>query len=469
MGKRQINAIADGSSIKRRPSLFFRSKHKRPYGLGVHSLSLQNSSIDSAPISAISSTTSLTKPSGLRKTARKISRSVKSKIKGMFGRPKNGASAGSAQASQDADTNSFQESNLSTPEASFSQVHSHVPSLHSASSTHFLRSRQGSLESVDAEGHEVDGEKSRVTSWTSSSTHTTFGYGQDGEWEPQRLSVIDEGTNIPSPQRWTASTDNEKVYSALVQRLNDMSRQQSIEKHTSNGEQGETDGIDGPGVYCPNTNATRAACHTPDEDDVFREDAQLTNLHFGGANPGSLDEAVAKWKAETAAAVDGQSRSPETVSSPSSHLFRTKSPYGRAIQQSMEHNNERERGNLNVRYLSSLSALSLPTRNPSPDNADNDLRITSAESVYSCSSDNETILPASGGASGFGSPEAGKNQDREASYLRLDNGSDGSPLRQVHQREVSSASSVEWKTWLSAKVSKLKASTASKDFAETTG
>ncbi|KAK3180479.1 hypothetical protein K4F52_008207 [Lecanicillium sp. MT-2017a] len=280
--------------------------------------------------------------------------------------------------------------------------------------------------------------------------HTALDYGQDGEWEPQRLSVIDEGINLQSSQRWQTATGNERIYSALVKRLDDMSKQQTSENHTES-----THGTQDSEALYHGKHDTRSSFYTRDDDDVFRDAEKSPQFCCSGTQPVSLDEAVTKWKAETASA--GPPGSPETVTSVSNYLFRTQSPYKRALRQSINASNEEQHRAINVRYLSSLSALSLPTRRPTPDNTEGDFRLTSAESVYSRSSDNETIL--------LGHNQEGEQQPQDIGAEELcDNGS-SSPT-QAHLREVSSASSVEWKTWLSANVSKLEAGTGSKEFAD---
>ncbi|XWW93393.1 hypothetical protein V2A60_001326 [Cordyceps javanica] len=107
---------------------------------------------------------------------------------------------------------------------------------------------------------------------------------------------------------------------------------------------------------------------------------------------------------------------------------------------------------VNLRYLSSLSALSLPTRRSSPAGSERDIHLSSAESIYSDLSDG---------------PEREESAAQPYDLRDFDNITPSSPqaqegaitftddLERTHQRHVSTASSVEWKTWLSAKVSKL--------------
>ncbi|OAA63899.1 hypothetical protein ISF_04608 [Cordyceps fumosorosea ARSEF 2679] len=141
------------------------------------------------------------------------------------------------------------------------------------------------------------------------------------------------------------------------------------------------------------------------------------------------------------------------ITSPAGHLFRTQSPYRRALRKSMR---VQDRSSsikpVNLRYLSSLSALSLPTRRSSPDGSERDVRLSSAESIYSNLSDSlqKDKNPESAyDLSEFDTIVSRSPQPQERATTTADG------LESSHQRQVSTASSVEWKTWLSAKVSKL--------------
>ncbi|OAA42813.1 hypothetical protein BBO_04728 [Beauveria brongniartii RCEF 3172] len=285
---------------------------------------------------------------------------------------------------------------------------------------------------------QTDGDRSRVTSWTNSSTHTVVSTTLDAEWEPQRLSVIDEGGHaVPTLERWRSSEDEERAYSALVQRLDDMQKQQNREasfrgeglNDNFGGSIGQsTAGIDATISAVTSNGGTQGETEYNYNGGVIAHEYDLeTGPFFNATN--------------------------SEVTSPTGHLFRTQSPYRRALRKSTR---IQERSSsikpVNLRYLSSLSALSLPTRRSSPEGSERDIRLSSAESVYS-------NLSASPGKSGnsespfdmgefdtimLSSPH---NQEREAAMTDT--------LGRSRQREVSTASSVEWKTWLSAKVSKL--------------
>jgi hypothetical protein len=120
------------------------------------------------------------------------------------------------------------------------RISSHIPSLHDIPSNQQLRSRKGSVESIESGEQHVSDDRSRVTSWTNSVTSTVSSMGMLGEWERQRLSVIKEngahisssslgstgleGHGAGSQEIWSgAEIDSERVYSALMKRLGETS------------------------------------------------------------------------------------------------------------------------------------------------------------------------------------------------------------------------------------------------------
>ncbi|KAJ6781732.1 hypothetical protein PWT90_05229 [Aphanocladium album] len=438
MRRQQENSIARSPSklslqgsvrLKSRPSMFFRGKNKWNASLTEIKTSMRNSSNNSMPMpSTVSSTaSSLSKGSGLRKAARKVSKSMKSKFRGIFGLSRK---TEETIATNTTDTSSIHHSKLSLQEeTSMSRVKSYVPSPHSVASEHCLQARQGSVEVIEDGTQQTDGERSRVTSWTNSSTHTVVSSSLDAEWEPQRLSVIDEGGYAGSTlERWRSSEDEERVYSALVQRLDDMHKQQNRESTFRNASSTEVSDF---GAH------TKAAASTSE---VIPSQSECNLVEVAAARDNDTES------------VRFSSGGNSGVTSPAGHLFRTQSPFRRALQHSMR---IQERSSsikpINVRYLSSLSALSLPTRKSSPNGSEHDIHLSSAESIYSNLSNSPSKANISESPYNLdefdtvtlSSPEAGGET------------SAAEAMEKTHQREVSNASSVEWKTWLSAKVSKL--------------
>lgn len=425
--------------LNSRPSLFFRSKNRRNDSLSDMKVSMRNSSNNSMPMPSTRSSTasSLSKSSGLRAAAKKVSRSVRSKLKGIFSRSKQNFEIGTA--SNDTETSSVHQSQTSLPEeAPISRVKSYVPSLRSATSDQYLQPRQGSFEIMNDAAEQMDGERSRVTSWTNSSTHTVVSSPQDVEWEPQRLSVINEGGNTACMlERWRSSEDEERAYSALVQRLDDMQKQQSREASTREGSSTcftQRDMTASGSSISINTEINSQRLTSSESTQCLVENGEAFTMEYENSTDAKIGSGI---------------------SSPTSHLFRTQSPYRKALRKSMRvQDRSSSTKPVNLRYLSSLSALTLPTRRSSPNGSEQDVHMSSAESIYSCQSDSQEIAEDVGtdydlaGMDEFG---AGLPQSvRENGDEVLEEEEEATP-----QREVSGSSSVEWKTWLSAKVSKL--------------
>lgn len=142
--------------------------------------------------------------------------------------------------------------------------------------------------------------------------------------------------------------------------------------------------------------------------------------------------------------------------SPTSHLFRTASPYRRALRKSIKEAQASERAySLDTRYLSSLSALSLPTRRLSSTGSDRQIEASDTESNYSIATKDVEANNAEddakvGGKSNYFFEDNDQAGESSSSGLSASN----APTI-AHGRNISSTSSVEWKTWLSANVSKL--------------
>ena len=499
-------------SLKSHSSMLFRSKRgRREASVGLPK-SLRTSSNNSAAISSAFSgnTIPVMKQSGLRVTARKVSKTLKSKLMGLFGRPRSAddmtRATPSLPRSSDSDKESCHGTDglLEQEEASMCRVASHVPSLHAMSSKQQLRSRQGSLESIRGDQKLIPDDKSRVTSWGNSSANTVLSQSTVADWERQRLSVIKEsGMHVPSytvPRPTNPllgpsaprtapppvpTVDSQRVYSALVKRLNE-TRQQ--EGEMDNEETANTPGFvpvysstveqGGPQDWSPPT-----IRHVLGDDDVFQDKTETaapqgnmestaeTVVH-GEKLLGSQHSASYKAYPDPTAG-DGMGLSPYKLgqkpdidpprglahssaffASPSCHLFRAASPFRRALQDTMKETQEAEHTHaLDERYLSSLSALSLPTRRPSTAGSERDTRMMDAESVYSCAT--EDARPCQ-------SRDDKAVVDNALSPRKIDcDGNNAifvdSPSREAvlgHSRDMSSASSIEWKTWLSANISK---------------
>lgn len=421
-------------------SLFSRSKHKRAQSTSEIPHSLRNSSVSTDILASTESTATpaVEKSSGFRHAARKVSRDIKHKIKGFFGRSKSNNSGSLTLTS----TNNSQTGFSTYEQASLSRVRSHMPSVHSVSFE--PQSRRGSLESIEDEATQVDGERSRVTSWADSSTCTgATSQHHGGDWAKQRLSVINEGGSHGSStlhlSRVSANahglrsaSDNKRVYSALAHRLDQMSKEEQSHPNP-------TESVTSHG--------TVKTIRRVSEDDVFVDSLQAEDKR---------EKASAKSPPERASPRALSTRSSAFFASPSNHLFRTQSPYRKALQQSMSQASDQPK--TDAKYLSTLSTLVLPTRQPSPimSEADGDIRMTSAESIYSCDS--------GGGRFSRMGHDTGTATVHNESPLRHVRSSTEDHDDVFSSRDESDfqyagdwspPSSGDWKTWLTSHVSKL--------------
>ncbi|KAG6012715.1 hypothetical protein E4U43_007683 [Claviceps pusilla] len=538
--KKHSSKGGGGSSfhrLKSHSSMFFRGKQRRQESSMETSRSCRNSSDHSAALSSVFSggnhVVPAEKSSGLRFTARRVSKTVKHKLSKLFGRPKSGDASGNEMGTANVllhDTGS--ESYRGHPanengsefveEASMSRVTSYVPSLHAVPSHQQMRSRQGSLESIQQYEEQMDlDQKSRITSWTNSTVNTIVSYEEDEEREFQRLSVIKEnGMHVPSSSRTgsrdeptTAAAyshgirgpnlviDSQRVYSALMKKLKaDMStdgdgspkRSRCPRQVSSKTVPPRQSSLDRADAWSPRTVRDVGT----EEDDVFEDSKEFASLRVpsssmsnkpeageglcgDGISRGAAAAAAAAYKAYPhPAAGDGKGLSPnpkasmtESASkqscvqagrnstfspSPNSFLFRTKSPYRRALQRSIQEQQATGHTHaLDTRYLSTLSALTLPTRCPSTLGSERDVRLTYAESFYSFTSEDLTSSQPPEVASNPIMEEDAEDDVEENVEQAQPTDTEGHATETPSQRrDISSATSVEWKTWLSAHVCK---------------
>lgn len=422
------------SRLKSQPSMLFRSKSRRAESSMSFRKSLRNSSNTSADASALSGNSlAIPKAGGsLRNTARKVSRSLKTRFKGMFGRN----SSEDSMATRDSDC----ESTFRLPErenASMSRGPSRTATLHPAHPCQLIESRAASIGSCgDAEEEEEEEpsgteERSRVTSWTDSVANTIASQSVGGEWERQRLSVIKEnGMHFASPviDRTSinrgvvighpAPIDSQRVYSALMKRA-----QESQEKEEDNREQSIVD-IKSRGKAPPRGSsvdqldapAATIRCVAPEDSDVFDDKVNGTHIGEGsfsrnktnspdssrfiipkeGDSPGWQSPGIAAYHQkrgdyERTRIVD---RSSAFFASPTNHFFRAQSPFRRALQENMRAADKNTAAG--TAYLASLSELSLPTRKPSLAGSEKNKSGRDAKSIYSCNDDGGNFQKGAG-------------------------------------------------------------------------
>lgn len=455
--------------LKPQPSLFFRSRDKRSESSMGLRKSLRNSSNTSAALSSAFSGQSLTlsKHSGLRNTARRVSQSLRIRVKGLFSRPKLGEGFSSLH---DDDTrggrehvdSDFDEEETPECEVSMNRVASHVPSIHAVSSFQQIQSRKGSVESLELALDHVNDDKSRVTSWTNSVTNTLPSQSAAGEWERQRLSVIKEnGAHISSPSLMRPphglspemSINSDRVYAALMKRLEQVEASSSptnvcVENMSLHGL---------PPPRCSSAEPLKPPTirYVPSEDDVFSDRPKalgpcaIAEIAGNDVPKSYVLDAVSLPRPSPARTGQGSPRSvkSKTVSyrssaffgSPSTHLFRTTSPYRRALQQKMT-GPPREHGESSSsdQHLGAMSPILLPPRRPSTIGSEGWQTRASEGSIYSTHDED-----ADGGPQHVSRalvdhfpkpPTAGTSQAHEQG------------------RDPSTVSSVEWKTCLSSDV-----------------
>lgn len=333
-------------------------------------------------------------------------------------------------------------------------------------------------------------DKSRVTSWTNSGPSTLTSEQQLAwkEWEKQQLSIIKEnGAHCPSPSlRRQAigkhilqskesligqplppgpTVDSQRVYAALMERLAETTQlaqvveqqRKSLAEATPAPLQASTkpdfeDYEDNGAKPAPLTvrRATSKESLTANDGDSNIHGGASSN-RVGHGNRLSPPVTLTPWNGNHSAAgahgVASAERTNAFFGSPEAHLFRTISPYRRALRKSMEEAEDDMHGrNSGDRIISDYG-----TEIRRPDGACYDDAYS--ESVYSSDE------PAAGSATNpmqsltevvQGPPSSAGNMsmsvDPPVTY------------RPTGHRVVSSVSSIDWKTWLSANVARLEPS-----------
>ncbi|PHH73362.1 hypothetical protein CDD80_3866 [Ophiocordyceps camponoti-rufipedis] len=458
-------------TLKPQPSILSRRQYGSSAGFPKSLRNSSNGSGSGAPSSGFSAaSTPASRRSTLRFTARKVSHSLGTRFRGLFSRSKSksadDAMGGSLNLPDPVSSHSISHGHeyLSDPgEASLSRVTSHVPSLHVAESSQHLQSRQGSLDNLHVEQKVPLDDRSRVTSWTTSSVNTVMSPSPETEWERQRLSVIKEnGMHVSSSRSKTpvggltsrehglpsgCVVDSERIYSALLRRLEETKRLQQKGELTA-------DLVPPRGISAEHSASRKRSPPTIRRvrpDDVFNDeqpeqtDGRITPARSTSYQPypkPAAGDGKGLSPERRAKAEDQPQRSPDRRSaffaSPTCHLFRTASPYRRVLREKMRDAHEVDQTyDGDGRCLSVLSALSLPTRCPSTTGSENGAEQSDGASVYSCVTQPQ-----------------GAGQDVDDYGSAVDDQQPGTVVA-AHDRNVSSTSSVEWKLWLSANVSKM--------------
>ncbi|KAK1768673.1 hypothetical protein QBC33DRAFT_448506 [Phialemonium atrogriseum] len=337
---------------------------------------------------------------------------------------------------------------------SIHNVASAVPSFHHLHPSAHFNSRNGSMEDLTSERQRIPSDdKSRVTSWTgsSASTLTSQQRRESCEGEEHQLSIIKESDSQPLPpsnrrpgfgnhqlqsqESFTGqpippgpTVDSQRIYSALIKRLHDTKQ-------------------------LPLANPNHA--EIPDgSTEAPKRGSYMAYPEASGDGKYPIPPA------KLAPCPDGPQPSGRTISdrrsaffgSPDSHLFRTASPYRRALQKSMEQMVEAtSHGPHVVGSDSSDTSTQIHRTVPkAPDEA------AYSESMYSC-------VTGEDGANTSQVWMTLPSELREPPSIMGDASISPDPpvtYRPTEYRVVSSVSSVDWKTWLSANVAKLEPSSS---------
>ncbi|KAH7316823.1 hypothetical protein B0I35DRAFT_479631 [Stachybotrys elegans] len=521
------------------PSMLFRKKNKRSESSmdsqKEFRKSMRDTSNTTVPLTSYFSNDSsvVTKHASLRGTARKVSRSLKNKLKGLFTRPKSTDEQHSDEVVNEVvnevahgepvnderipgepvndertpGIDSDDDYNMDdvvhpTGEASFARGPSRRPSIHAVPFGQQLRSLQGSLENIACGDSRAGDERSRVTSWTDSTANTTVGMEGSGDWD-RRLSIINEnGAHVSSASLHRrsfeaglphgqlpagSSADHKRMYSSLVRRLEDLREGQERLKRKSMGDLRPFESMPphSSSLDYPEARGWSPATirFVPDDDDVFMDQSTQQMKENRPPNRLSTNKAIDEpvYSNETDQAMNESvlankpvyntvtgserrhalsSRSSAFFASPTSHLFRTASPYRRALQETMNATQEPVQSrHAGPSYLRSLSDLSLPPRQPSVAGLD---QVMSADddSIYSPPTpDRPNVSLLNRGSTTANSSQAPTAPTYGEATIYSNTTRARRERPQVsHARDISTASSVEWKTWLSSNVSKLESS-----------
>lgn len=368
--------------------MFFGTKGSK-LGQNVRKTLQHSSSNTALPASGTTASIPMSTHGSMRIKARRMSSSIKSRFKNLFTNKSDDNATLPAQQveAQRTHVSDFYEGSHFGPAicegrgfhegSSLSKVASHVPSLHAVPSSERLHSRRGSIDSLGSESRRVSDEKSRVTSWASTEANTVIARRpcEEDDWEKQRLSVITEhGYHAPSPsltrpklslQTITSeeelappailerlppgsTVDSERVYSALMKR---MSETQQRFTNILEQQRQASDSSDPFRTLSPPTSddssdsggpAAFTHSHPPAtrHQETSRSSSEVTKgsyrLGVEGHRPLSPPVQLNPRGADISASKPITDRSSAFFGSPTSHLFRTRSPWRRSLQDAME-------------------------------------------------------------------------------------------------------------------------------------
>lgn len=387
------------SRILPKSSMFFGPKaHRLAPGMRK---SLKNSaSIAALPVSGTTASISMSIHGSMRVKARKVSSSIRSRFKNLFiskseddaGFPAQQIEAQRSHVTDLFDVNHFGPAASDTEHyhvhetSSLSRVPSRLPALHSVPSNERLRSRSGSIDSFRSADRRVSDETSRVTSWASTEANTVIAQRTEEsseDWDRQRLSVItehglhDPSASLPRPkpalqtitsqeelapptifERLAPGTavDSQRVYSALMKRMSNTQQLLDDVRNSSDGsdpfrtlspptsDESSDNGEPMLGLGPPKFGSDSGTHSSFKECLPERNPARLsTRLEIANGSDMTTEDhrplSPPIHLTPKGAEKPFTDRSSAFFGSPTSHLFRTRSPWRKSLQDAI--NNDR--------------------------------------------------------------------------------------------------------------------------------
>lgn len=474
-----------------KPSMFFGSKGSKT-GQNMRKTLRTSSSSGALPGSGTRASIPVSIHGSMRVKARKVSASIKAKFRNLFiNKSEDDAMlpAQQIEAQRSHVAGLFEDDHFGDAlyearglreRSSVSRVSSHIPSLHAVPSSERLRSRRGSIESLGSEARRVSSEgRSRVTSWASTEVNTVVAHrshenSEDGE--KQRLPVITEYDlhaplppmsrpklslqTITSQEELSApiigerlplgvTVDSQRVYSALMKRMSETKQQftELIEEQRKSSDGSDpfrtlspptSDGTSdsgGPATF-PHAHHSKSSHRDSSRSSsgVANRSCQLgDDVHYSLSPPVHLTPKGAELSSKPIA-----DRSSAFFGSPTSHLFRTRSPWRRSLQDTIQ------KGLAPSDETSKSIAAASATEMADINRAD-------SASIYSQDTQVHKLemrqdFPFEGGSHSL-------NTREEASLY-----ANAPTYRPTGERLLSTASSVDWKTRLSYDVKKTEGS-----------
>ncbi|ROV87792.1 hypothetical protein VSDG_09586 [Cytospora chrysosperma] len=379
--------------------------------------------------------------------------------------------------------------------SSLSRVSTRVPSLHAVPSSERLRSRRGSIGSLGGESRKLSDEKSRVTSWASTEINTVIAHDtQDSieEWDKQHLSIINEhGLHAPSPSSGCqqlglqtitsqeelgpsaavdrlppgATVDSQRVYSALMKKMTE-TRQlaEIVEQQRKSSDNSDPFRTLSPSSTVDSRHSSDAVahgncslpqephCEPGKEDDEYHLRSRsiscttksshkaIPNLVAGDHRVLSRPIHLTPKGKNVPAARSITDRSSAFFGTPTSHLFRTTSPYRRSLQEAIRVENERHEPSIDT----TETVATTPARNVAGKAAYSESNYSEGTQIHKVEMKRE--FPVAGHSDS-------KDAHGDVSLL-----TDAPTYYPTGQRHISNASSIGWKASLAADVEKLEKS-----------